>query len=750
MRITTLFNDNWTFVKKELAPKKAFKAKGESVTLPHTWNNLDGQDGGSDYVKGAFWYTKKFANIPHTPDEKVYVQFEAVNSVADVYVNGTLVAHHEGGFSTFRADITPYLKKKNIIAVCADSSPSETVYPQWADFTFDGGIYRDVSVIVTNNAHFDLEHNGGCGVTVTPTIKVGGKKATVDIVAYPVGTTAGHTVNCELFDAEGVSVASGVCDSDNKLQLSIAKTRLWNGRLDPHLYTAKLTLCEGDKVCDNVDVKFGVRTFSFDANTGFILNGKPYHLHGVSRHQCRQDKGWAISKADHEQDIALIAEVGATTIRLAHYQHDQYFYDLCDKYGMVVWAEIPFISMYLPKGDDNTVAQMKDLVIQNYHHASIVCWGLSNEITIGGETPELVAIHHKLNDMVHAMDSTRVTTMAQVSMLPLESELNQISDILSYNHYFGWYGGEVADNGEWFDNFHKTFPDKCFGLSEYGCEAVLNWHTSTPEQGDYSEEYQAYYHEKMLETFAARPYMWSTHVWNMFDFASDMRDEGGVKGRNNKGLVTMDRTVKKDSFYAYKAHWSTDPFVHLTGKRYAQRCEDTTLVKVYSNCENISLFVNGELFEKQTGKHVFNFQVPLTADLAIEAVSGCDIRDTMTISKVAEPVESYKLASVDKVANWFDENGNEQKFEFPEGYFSIKDKLKDIMAHPEGKAVFDTILANMASGATDGEGQKMEMPKGMMKMMGAFTVQRLFKLAGDRVPQDALYNINCALNKIKK
>ena len=487
---------------------------------------------------------------------------------------------------------------------------------------------------------------------------------------------------------------------------------------------------------------------------GFWLNGRKYPLHGVSRHQDRQDMGWAITEKEHKEDIDLIKELGANTIRLAHYQHDQYFYDLCDEYGMVVWAEIPYISSHLANGDENAVSQMKELITQNYNHASIFCWGLSNEITITGESEEMMALHHRLNDLCHDMDKTRPTTMANVTMLDINSPIIDLPDIMSYNHYFGWYMGDVNGNAEWLDDFRAARPHKTIGISEYGCEAILTWHNSDPKQGDYSEEYQAYYHENLLRIFAERPYLWATHVWNMFDFGVDGRNEGGVAGRNNKGLVTYDRKIKKDSFYIYKAYWTTDPFVHITSKRYYYRAEKTTTVKVYSNCDKVTLYVNGKEFATQEGKYIFTFKVPLKilGATKIKAVSG-DVSDEASIKYVRKPYQGYILKTEAKVDNWFDKN-NEFDFKFPEGYFSIKDKLGNIMATEEGEALInslmDRVVKMMMSGPDSQSKGEVKISKGMMKLASSMTIERIAGLAGDKVTAEMLFEVNEMLNKIKK
>ena len=717
MRKVQSINSKWKFVKANVALADLAKAKAQNVSVPHTWNNLDGQDGGGDYFKGTCWYYKKLGKLPLEADEVAYLEFEGVHSIADVYLNGKEIAHHEGGFSTFRVRIDEHLNEENILAVRVDNSANDYIYPQWADFTFFGGIYRNVNLIITNKTHFDLDYYGGPGVIVTPSVE--GKNSKVAVQCF-VNNKEGLKVNAELLNGNK-QVVNVFKQQELEFDFEIKDVILWDGLDNPHLYTLKVELVKDGVVLDNKEVRFGVRTFSVDPEKGFFLNGRSYPLRGVSRHQDRYNLGWAITRKEHDEDMALIKEVGANTIRLAHYQHDQYFYDLCDENGMVVWAEIPFISMQMVKGRANTVSQMKELVIQNYNHPSIVVWGLSNEITMSGENEELLDNHRELNDLCHELDKTRLTTMAQVSMLDVESPMNQVSDILSYNHYFGWYGGEVEDNAVWFDNFHKSHPNRCFGISEYGCESILKWHSSKPEQGDYTEEYQCYYHHKMLETFATRPYLWATHVWNMFDFAADNRDEGGVKGRNNKGLVTYDRKTKKDSFFLYQAYWRKEPMLHLAKKRYLYRCEDETQVLVYSNLPEVSLYVNGKLFETKQGAHVFEFKVPLTKKTTKLVVKAGGLEDKSVVKKVKKPYSKYILEGSSKeVANWFDKDGNEVEMTFNEGYFSIKDKIKDIMANEKGKEVMDELISKMMEQmASSG----MELPKGAMKMMGSFSLE---------------------------
>ena len=747
-----LINTGWRFFKNCNSIEEMDAIKSIKVNLPHTWNNLDGQDGGNDYFRGKCFYRKKIA-LTKKENKVYYLEFRGVNAMSEVFVNGVSVAYHEGGFSTFRANITDQLVDgENTIIVSADNSANDRVYPQMADFTFFGGIYRNVYIIEAPAVRFDLDYLGGEGVKVTPIVNEDGS-ATVTVESYITGATDGGTVKCDiLFDGEVVATAEAPATAKTTLTYTLENPTLWDGVENPALYTAKVTLTT-DNDSDERVVRFGVRTMKADKD-GFWLNGRKYPLHGVSRHQDRQDMGWAITEKEHKEDMDLIKELGANTIRLAHYQHDQYFYDLCDEYGMVVWAEIPYISSHLANGDENAVSQMKELITQNYNHASIFCWGLSNEITITGESEEMMALHHRLNDLCHDMDKTRPTTMANVTMLDINSPIIDLPDIMSYNHYFGWYMGDVNGNAEWLDDFRAARPDRTIGISEYGCEAILTWHNSDPKQGDYSEEYQAYYHESLLRIFAERPYLWATHVWNMFDFGVDGRNEGGVAGRNNKGLVTYDRKIKKDSFYIYKAYWTTDPFVHITSKRYYYRAEKTTTVKVYSNCDKVTLYVNGKEFATQEGKYIFTFKVPLKilGATKIKAVSG-DVSDEASIKYVRKPYQGYILKTEAKVDNWFDKN-NEFDFKFPEGYFSIKDKLGNIMATEEGEALInsliDRVVKMMMSGPDSQSKGEVKISKGMMKLASSMTIERIAGLAGDKVTADMLFEVNEMLNKIKK
>ena len=752
MRHILNINENWLFVKDT---EDIARRDGEKVTLPHSWNAIDGQDGGNDYFRGSCLYSKtiKKADLPEA--DLYYLEFRGANSSADVYVGGEKLAHHDGGYSTWRVNITDKLVEETDIAVLVDNSANEVVYPQMADFTFYGGIYRDVNLVCVNDSHFDLDYYGGPGFMITPQVSDG--DATVEVEAFVKNLKEGQKLVYTIYDKEEQELDK-IETTETKVVFEMKNVHLWNGRKDPYLYCCEVEIIEGDEVIDNVCSRFGCRSFEIDPNNGFILNGEEYPLRGVSRHQDRWGVGNALLPEHHEEDIDLICEVGATTIRLAHYQHDQYFYDLCDEKGLVIWAEIPYISKHMPTGRENTISQMKELVVQNYNHPSIVVWGLSNEISIAGSDDDLLENHRILNDMVHEMDKTRLTTIAAVSMCKMEDPYLQIPDVVSYNHYFGWYGGDTSMNGPWFDKFHEKYPNIPIGCSEYGCEA-LNWHTSDPKQGDYTEEYQAFYHEELIKQLFNRKYIWATHVWNMFDFGADARAEGGENGQNHKGLVTMDRKYKKDAFYAYKAWLSDEPFVHLCGKRYIDRVEEVTKVTVYSNLPEVELFVNGKSIGKKTAEdHFFYFDVENVGESTIVAKAG-EFTDEGVIRKVDEMNMDYVLVEKGAVLNWFD-------IDAPEGRYSLNDKISDIMASTRGKIWFLTLGLKLKKKMdANKKGDKSDKKKsggfevdlkadsGLMQMMGGFSVLRLSSMMGMMnisFTKEELLQMNKQLNRIRK
>lgn len=737
MRTVVEFNKNWLFSKEK--PAASELPRGVRIDLPHTWNGADGQDGGNDYYRGTCYYVKEFDKCSLPVSAHYYLELGAANSSCEVFLNGKSLGSHHGGYSAFRFPLDG-LAEHNVITVAVDNSPSNEVYPQMADFTFYGGIYRGARIICLPTSHFDVMHYGGSGLRVRA--RVAGHDAEVELEAYLFGAKPSQSLTFTVLNAEGTPVSQKSVGVDKtRVKLTIENARLWNGRRDPYLYTARVALFEGGEELDRVELRFGCRSFFVDPSRGFFLNERPYPLRGVSRHQDRPQIGNALEYRHHEEDVDLICELGANAVRLAHYQHAQEFLNLCDERGLVIWAEIPYISRRLERGFDNAASQMRELIIQCYHHPSICFWGLSNEITIGGTDAELVKEHVALNKLCHSLDEDRLTTLAAVSSCGINEEYLQIPDLIAYNHYFGWYGGEPEMNGEWLDDFHRAFPNRPIGLSEYGCEA-LDWHSSEPRQGDYTEEYQAHYHEELIKQIDERPYIWGTFVWNMFDFGADARAEGGEDGINHKGLVTFDRRYKKDAFYAYKAWLSDEPFVHIAGKRYSERSESVTRVTVYSNAELVELFVDGKSLGKRSGAlGVFHFEVPLDGEIRLRAVAG-EQHDEATLTRVEKFPEKYRFKESHAVLNWFD-------VEAPTGVFSLNDKISDILASKEGSALFGELMAQ----ADAAQGAFSVSDEGVVKMLGGFSLLRFLGLAGTfglKFTKDELLELNAKLNKIEK
>lgn len=726
MSKTILLDQNWLFTKE---------GHTETVVLPHTWNAVDGQDGGNDYYRGECVYAKTFEHPALPEGGRAILEFEGAAMTATVSLNGTVLVRHQGGYSAFRVDITEALQPENQLTVAVDNSRSNEVYPQQADFTFYGGLYRAVKLHLVPAAHFALAANGALALKVTPIV--------TDLAAKKVEVTVEAAVEnaAEVqFELDGQRMAAPVEQGIAKAVFCLQDAHLWDGVEDPYLYTVTAALENGEET----SARFGCRKFEIDPQKGFILNGRSYPLRGVSRHQDRKGLGSALTYKEHEEDIALILEMGANTIRLAHYQHAQEFYDLCDEKGLVVWAEIPYISQHMPAGRANTLTQMEELIVQNYNHPSIAVWGLSNEITAASVVNEdLLENHRLLNDLAHKLDPTRLTTMANVFMLEIESPLLEIPDVNSYNLYFGWYLGELEQNDEFFDKYHAQYPQRCIGLAEYGADANPQYQSSHPEKGDYTESYQCIYHEHMAKMIAQRPWLWATHVWNMFDFAADGRDEGGKHGENQKGLVTFDRKIKKDPFYLYKAYWSREPFVHLCGSRYVNRPEDVTEIRVYSNQPEVALYKDGELVERQQGDKVFVFRVDICGEHTIEAKAGV-YTSTIRVKKVDAPDPEYAMDNRKNVTNWFDSS-------YDESCWSVADNMAAAMKDPTVGPILQEISNKAAASRGDIAMAVKDNPAlvaMMERAMQRMTIEAMLKQAGAEA--QSIQQLNRVLQTYKK
>ena len=773
MRVTRELQNGWYFLHEDRPPEGRIPADAVPVTLPHSWNAVDGHDGHTidvqakdwslgdlsgkpveHYDRGTYWYYREITTIPQPlPGGRLYLEIPAAGLQAKVYINGKLAAEHDGGYSLFRADLTDSLNADgpSLLAVQVCNEYRSNVYPHHADFTFYGGLYRGARLVSVAEAHFDMDHLGSCGLKVTPAPEEDGW-ASFRLEAWTAGTDENHTVFYTIEDMEGREVAAGARPAaDPGLTLWVPAARLWSPE-DPYLYRVTARILRRNEVTDEVSARCGVRSFSCDPDRGFILNGKPTPLRGVCRHQDRLYLGNALTAAEHFEDARIIKELGANAIRLAHYQHDQRFYDACDELGLVVWAEIPFITIMSedPAAHENCRSMMKELIIQSYNHPCICFWGLSNEVLLAGKLSEqLVENHRDLNRLVKSLDPTRLTTIAHVSTTPEDCGLCSITDVEAWNHYFGWYNGSMEDNARWLDAYHRNHPERCLGVSEYGCEGIITYHSAEPESKDYSEEYQALYHEELARVFAERPYVWGSFLWNMFDFGAAARNEGGVAGRNNKGLVTMDRKIRKDSYYIYQAWWTSEPMVHICGKRYAQRAGETTEIRVYSNQPVVSLYLNGELVEVQAADKVFVFRVALRPGMNRLTADAGKAVDTAVLEKVDEEPAIYTLPGIVALRRlrreWFD-GADEADLEAPatpnEGAWSVFDRLRDLL---ENDQTAPLVKQALAIALKTGEPDKLPLGR-VLGMAGDGTAEHLPGSGGQRL----VHSLNLRLAKIPK
>lgn len=694
-------NKDWEFEKEGVK---------SVVSLPHTWNGEDGRSR-KDYYKGKCVYRKKLKKAPGV----CYIEFNGANSVSEVFIDKKQVGTHRGGYSMFRFRIDGYLtEEENLLEVYVDNTVIPEVFPTSADFTFYGGIYRDVNLIYAGETRFSLDDGSREGVSAVPR-RVGGEWE-LEIKANVTGAGTDAVCVFELKDDSGSVVARDTRPSEAAASvLKVSSPRLWDGLKDPYLYTLDCKLVQKGETVDERNILVGFREIEFSSEKGCFLNGRHIKLRGVSRHQDREGIGNALTMKEHEEDVALILEVGANAVRLAHYQQSEDFYTLCDKKGLLVWAEVPVISVYAKARQLNAEEQLISLIKQNINHPSIFCWGIQNEITLSGAgNKKMIAGIRRLNELAHALDPSRPTACAQVTMTKPDTALNKVTDLLGYNHYFGWYVQTVNDLDKWLDNFHAVRPEAKLCLSEYGAEAVLGYYSEDPVQGDYSEGYQALYHEHYIDAIGARDRIWGSFVWNMFDFGSAARDEGGVRGRNNKGLVTIDRKIKKDAFYIYKATWSEEKFVYITAKRYPCRVIGTTKIKVYSNLPEVTLRADG--YERTVkGDRVFVFDdVPVKAGENAVKVSAGGYTDEIALKGVEKLPERYALTgrAPSQIRNWFGTDGGAIR----KDRFSVNDKVSEILDDKEAH----TALKLLAGDIID---------KWFVNLVRPFKVSTLLKIA---------------------
>lgn len=748
-------NGKWKFTKEQITPKDLNTVPWEEVTVPHTWNGIDGQDGGNDYYRGLCWYNRTFdAKIGKG---RIFIEFEGVNSLATVLINGIKVGTHKGGYSTFRFDVTDFIKEgENSLLVGADNKHYSDVFPLLADFTFYGGIYRNVYLVYIDDLSFDLTDDGTSGIYISQT-NITDKFATFEVKSliknYGFSTNAKLQITL-LDDSKEtlLEIFEDLTINDNHTNISVLtlnNPHLWNSIEDPYLYSVEIKLFKNNELTDSRTIKTGFRYFEFD-KTNFKLNGKITTLNGVCRHQDRWEIGNALTTSMHDEDMKYIKEIGANSLRLAHYQQADYFYDLCDKEGMVTWAEIPYIT--IPSKTDhegtNALSQITELIKQNYNHSSIIMWGVQNELTAAGKRDNLENIVQKLHDLSKKLDPYRVTTQAQIASQPKKDSMNEITDLLGFNQYFGWYFGKVKDLKSWLSSYREQNPELPLCLSEYGVEGIIRYHTDEPKTKDYTEEYHAQWHEETYKILSETDFIWGTYVWNMFSFAADFRDEGGVKGINNKGLMTIDRKVKKDAFYYYKAKWVKEPLLHLTSKRFIERHNKDITLKAYSNLGEVSFYLNGELIERVKNSDViFTCKVTLKDGENTVKVTSENLTDETVFTTVLKMNPSYKVPPKEKgkglIAlieehNWIDSQvETDEPIIVDKAFYSTDDKIGVLIKNKEAEKVLRKYLRPL-------------FKHDMFETLKGWTVMAIHEYDAAAMPLGLVVKVNKELQLVKK
>jgi beta-galactosidase len=633
IRHDTLLVDGWRFIKSDVAGAEQENFNDQSwavVSIPHTWNAQDGQDGGNEYFRGTGFYRRHFSIEASEAGRQLFIHFDGVNTVTDVWVNGIFLGQHRGGFGMFRFEMTSAARVggDNVLAVRVSNAAFSDVAPLTADFTFFGGIYRGVHVITVDPVHVRMGNFASPGIFLTAsnvtatsaTLTLRGEVFNGDTSArdIQVQTTVVGADQSVLVVLDNLVHAEAQSFGPVSIQANIANPHLWQGRDDPYVYTTYTVVSTGGQARDMIVQPLGFRSVRVDAEQGFFLNENYLDLHGVNRHQDLLDHGWATSRDDDDRDFNLIAEIGATAVRLAHYQHNQRVYDLTDQLGLVVWAEIANVDSVntTPEYLATTQNQLLELIRQNYNHPSIVFWGIGNELGSGGG-PDPTSTVQSLNALARVEDPSWLTALATFSGVD-GMTLRSTTDVIGYNVYLGWYMGSPSDFPDYIDSLHQSLSGRPLAVSEHGAGASVRQHQSPPSKPDpggpfHPGEWQSLFHETYWKAMKTRRYLWGKFVWNMFDFASDGRNEGDTPGRNDKGLVTYDRLTRKDAFYWYKVNWSGQPTVYITERRYDPRPGGNITVRVYSNLAQIELKVNGASQGVQTGAdHIFSFNITLT------------------------------------------------------------------------------------------------------------------------------------------
>ncbi|MCC8155017.1 MAG: glycoside hydrolase family 2 protein [Tannerellaceae bacterium] len=612
-----LINENWKF---RFWHQVQFKSE-RRVDLPHTWNAQDALAGTQDYFRGIGNYEKSLFINPEWEGKRLYLRFEGVNTIANVFMNDVHLGEHRGGYGAFVFEITDFVRynAENKLLVKVNNALQLDIMPLVGDFNFYGGIYRDVNLIITEPIHISLTDYASPGVylvqekvtkqdaQVKANVVLANNKKIAEEAELLLTVRDGDKIIRQ--EKQQVTVQPGDRNVVS-LDFSILNPRLWNGTKDPFMYQTEVVILQNGIEKDKIIQPLGLRYYHIDANEGFFLNGEHLKLKGVCRYQDRAERGNALYKEHHEEDAAIMVEMGSNAVRLAHYPQATYFYELMDKYGLITWAEIPFIGPggYQDRGYTNQLSfrengkeQLKELIRQHYNHPSICFWGLYNELKTIGDNP--LDYIEELNGLAHQEDPTRPTTSA--SFLPHKNTLNAVTDLIAWNQYFGWYGGSPSDMGKWADEVHRDFPEFKIGISEYGAGASIYHQQDSVKRGEatgwwHPENYQTYYHIGNWQAIAERPFIWGSFIWNLFDFGAAHRTEGDRPGINDKGLVTFDRKVKKDAFYFYKANWNTtEKFVYISNRRHRDRTQPQTNITIFSNLPEVELFINGVSQGKQ-------------------------------------------------------------------------------------------------------------------------------------------------------
>ncbi len=731
-------NEGWEFTK--LPDGDILNPDFCKVTLPHTWYTDE------DQYRGLAVYRKLITVSEEW--QKVFLEFEGADQHCKVFVNEMQIGEHRGAYSRFHVEIPDSVlaQKELSLEVYVSNAENQTISPIFGDFTIFGGLYRNVNLLITEKAHFDYLYYGTNGIIASSSLE--GENGLLEIDSHAIAPD-GALIRYDVLDKDGNAASQVSALANETVSIQIPHPYLWNGKGEGRLYSLRATLCVNGKDVDEVWEKIGFRSIKMDAQTGFYLNGHKEKIRGVSMHQDFAGVFSAVTKEHQDISFDLIQEIGANAIRLSHYQHPQYHYDRCDQEGYIVWAEIPMLKMTEDKElFENAKYQLTELILQNIHHPSICFWGIQNEIGMFKDAPYMHKMCRELYEVAHELDNTRLVTGANLYTVKFESELNKITDMIGYNIYFGWYYGEMNDYDHFLDQFHAASPEIPIGVSEYGVDTNISLHSEQPTVRDYSEEYQALYSETVYRIFDSKEYLWGSFVWNMFDFSSFRRNEGGMKYINQKGLVTYDRKIRKDAFYYYKAMWSEEPFIHICSKRFIKRAEDHIDIKVYTNQSKVALFGNqgSEListaYNNGNGTVIFK-DIALSSGenffvvQSVEAGVDCP-EDQVTFEKAAEKEASYQLpdsGAGKAVRNWFLKEDDLIR----EGYFSLKDSAYDITQNQDAMKVFFKFAPETAKTVEKDDG----IPLGL-------SLLSILERDKDRNPDFKMEDLNHALNQIKK